>query len=100
MENALDSRPSRIEVRFIKMGLEGFDIIDDGVGIPENEFASLCKTLPNRERNDLYKSRSIGYMGEALYSLCKSSEVTILTKSADSDTGFELMYDSDGELAT
>jgi len=82
------------------MGLEGFDIIDDGVGIPENEFASLCKTLPNRERNDLYKSRSIGYMGEALYSLCKSSEVTILTKSADSDTGFELMYDSDGELAT
>ena len=39
-------------------------------------------------------------MGEALYSLCKSSEVTILTKSADSDTGYELMFDSDGELAS
>jgi hypothetical protein len=33
IENSLETRPTRIEVRFIKMGLEGFDIIDNGVGI-------------------------------------------------------------------
>ena len=70
LENSIEMQAKKIEVRFIKMGTEGFDVIDDGVGIAEQDFASLCKTLPNRERNEIYKTRSLGYMGEALNSLC------------------------------
>jgi DNA mismatch repair protein MutL len=93
-------KPKNIEVRFIKMGSEGFDVIDNGIGIAECEFESLCKTLPIRERNDLYKTRSLGYQGEALQSLCKSSEVTIITKPPNSAVGYELAYDSEGELVS
>ncbi len=48
-------------------------MIDDGDGISECDMANFCKTLPNRERNDMYKTRSIGYMGEAMHSLVRSS---------------------------
>jgi DNA mismatch repair ATPase MutL len=66
------------------MAAEGFDIIDDGQGIPETEMANLCKTLPNWERNSIYKTRSIGFLGEAMFSLVKSSQVTVYTRSKDS----------------
>ncbi len=64
-------------------GSEGFDVIDDGVGIKQADMASFCKTLPNRERNDMYKTRSIGYMGEAMHSLVRSSLVTVYTRDRE-----------------
>ena len=100
IENAFESKAKDVEVRFIKMGSDGFDVIDDGEGIPESDFATLAKTLPNREKNDMYKTRSLGYQGEALYSLCKSSEVVIYTRHASSPHGFRLFYDRDGELTS
>ena len=48
-KNAIESHATNIEVRFLKMGAEGFDVIDNGTGIHETEFSSLAKTLPNRE---------------------------------------------------
>jgi len=80
------------------MGADGFDVIDNGSGIPESEFASLAKTLPNREKNELYKTRSLGYMGEALHSLCRSSHLTIFTKHASCAHGYKLIFDSEAEL--
>ena len=43
------------------MGSDGFDVIDNGEGISESDFLTLAKTLPNREKNDMYKTRSLGY---------------------------------------
>ena len=37
-------------------------------------------------------------MGEALFSLCKSSDVKIFTKHKSSTTGYKLIYNSDGDL--
>ena len=82
------------------MGSDGFDIIDNGEGIPENDFLTYAKTLPNREKNDMYKTRSLGHQGEALFSLCKSSEVTIFTRHANGPHGFRLSFDRDGELTS
>ena len=82
------------------MGSDGFDVIDDGEGIQESEFMTLAKTLPNREKNDMYKTRSLGYQGEALFSLCKSSEVTIYTRHRSSPHGFRLSFDRDAELTS
>lgn len=74
IENAYFERRCKVlEVRFLLKGAEGFDVIDDGDGISESDMANFCKTLPNRERNDMYKTRSIGYMGEAMHSLVRSS---------------------------
>lgn len=38
----------KIEVRLIMQGKNGFDIIDDGHGIPESEFDDLCKCFLER----------------------------------------------------
>lgn len=100
LENSFESKAKQVEVRFIKMGSDGFDVIDNGDGIPESDFLTLAKTLPNREKNDMYKTRSLGHQGEALYSLCKSSEVVIYTRHASSKTGFRLSYDREGELTS
>ena len=81
LENAIYERKAKnVEVRFLRNGSEGFDVIDDGEGIKEADMANFCRTLPNRERNDMYKNRSIGYMGEAMHSLVRSSQVVILTR--------------------
>jgi DNA mismatch repair ATPase MutL len=81
VENAVYERHAKsVEVRFLRNGAEGFDIIDDGDGIKEADMQNFCRTLPNRERNDIYKTRSIGYMGEAMFSLVRSSQVVILTR--------------------
>jgi len=80
------------------MGAEGFDMIDNGSGIKEEDFADYVKTEPLRERNDIYKTRSLGLRGEALFSLCKSSHITIMTKVAEDENGYELIYDTEGEL--
>lgn len=48
LENAIyERRAQSVEVRFIRNGAEGFDVIDDGEGIKEEDMANLCKTLPN-----------------------------------------------------
>jgi DNA mismatch repair ATPase MutL len=61
VENSFESKATSVEVRFLKMGSDGFDVIDNGEGIPESDFLTLAKTLPNREKNDMYKTRSLGY---------------------------------------
>ena len=56
--------------------------------------------MPKRERNEFYKTKSIGYRGEALNSLCMSSRVVITTKHADEPTGLKVEYDHKGDIAS
>ncbi len=83
IENALEWKAQYIEVHLYEKGIQGFDLIDDGEGIPEREFDNeYAKCMPNRQRNEIYKTRSIGYKGEALDSLSWATELTIITKEA------------------
>lgn len=52
-------------------GVQGFDVVDDGDGIPEREFddKNYARSMENRQRNEIYKTRSIGYKGEAMDSM-------------------------------
>lgn len=67
-------------------GIQGFDVVDDGEGIAEREFDNkdYARCMENRQRNEIYKNRSIGFKGEALDSLSKASELTIITKEVTS----------------
>jgi DNA mismatch repair ATPase MutL len=67
-------------------------VIDDGDGIREEDMANFCRTLPNRERNEIYKNRSIGYMGEAMHSLVRSSQVVVFTREKGQKHGFKLQF--------
>ena len=85
LENSLENGAKQIEVRFFNNSAEGFDVIDDGVGIREQDLASMPECLDERIRNEIYKERSIGFKGEAMYCLVKSSDVTVMTKHKDSE---------------
>jgi DNA mismatch repair ATPase MutL len=88
----------QIEVRFFNHGAEGFDVIDDGDGIREEEFECLPECLDERATNELYKVKSIGFKGEAMFCLIKSSDVTIMSKHKDSNKAFLVKYDRDGQI--
>jgi DNA mismatch repair ATPase MutL len=36
--------------------------------------------MENRQRNEIYKTRSIGYKGEAMDSMAWATDLTIITK--------------------
>jgi DNA mismatch repair ATPase MutL len=73
-------------------------VIDDGDGIREEEFEVLPECLDERARNDLYKTKSIGFKGEAMFCLIKSSDVTIMSKHKDSEKAFLVKYDREGVI--
>lgn len=98
IDNSLSGKPTYIEVRFYSRGANGFDLVDNGAGFTQNELSVICKVLPKRERNDIYKVRSIGFRGEALNSLCKSSKVVITTKHVDEPTGLRVVYSATGDI--
>ena len=90
IDNAMQGKPTYVEVRLYAKGANGFDIVDNGAGFTQSELAIICKCLPQRERNEIYKTKAIGIRGEALNSLCKSSRVTITTKHNDEPTGLKV----------
>ena len=98
IDNALSGKPTYIEVRFYGKGANGFDLVDNGSGYTQNELGIICKCLPRRERNEIYKQKSLGYRGEALNSLCKSSRVVITTKHVDEPTGLRVVFSTSGEI--
>ena len=98
IDNAMQGKPTYVEVRLYAKGANGFDVVDNGCGFTQSQLAVLCKCMPTRERNEIYKVKSIGFQGEALNSLCKSSKVTITTKHNDEPTGLKVKFNTKGEL--
>ena len=98
IDNAMQGKPSYVEVRMYNKGANGFDIVDNGSGYTQSNLATICKCFPQRERNEIYKTKSIGHQGEALNSLCKSSRVQITTKHNDEKTGLKAQFGVRGEI--
>jgi DNA mismatch repair protein PMS2 len=75
--------------------------MDDGSGIKEVDFDIIAKrgtTSKIREFDDIYSIKSLGFRGEALSSLCNIANVTISTKQASLDTGWEIKFDHMGNV--
>jgi DNA mismatch repair ATPase MutL len=85
-----------IEVHLYEKGIQGFDIVDDGHGIPEREFddKNYARCMENRQRNEIYKTRSIGYKGEAIDSLARATELTIITKEVSQRRALIVRFNS------
>jgi len=92
VDNSLEGNPSYIEIRLYNKSMYGFDILDNGTGWTQDDLKIICKCLPRRERNEMYKKKSIGWRGEALSSLVKSCTVTLTTKHEDEPTGLKVTF--------
>lgn len=104
VENSLDAKATRIEVRLRDSGAELLEVVDDGCGIAAEDFekvASRHATSKIRQYNDLSSGdfSTFGFRGEALSAISAMGDLTIATKTKASAASL-LCYDRYGKLAS
>ncbi len=90
IENALDARARRIEVRIQQAGQRLIEVRDDGFGIPADELAlavSRHTTSKVEKPEDLFHISTLGFRGEALAAIGSVSRLTIISRPPDAPTG-------------
>ncbi|KAF5272790.1 hypothetical protein FQA39_LY07817 [Lamprigera yunnana] len=101
VENAIDAKATKIEVRLTEYGSELVEVSDNGSGVRSDYFQALTlkhHTSKLKQFNDLESLETLGFRGEALSSLCALSSVVITTRHASSEYGTKISYDSNGVI--
>ncbi len=91
VENALDARARRIDVVTAGGGAHLIRIIDDGIGMAESELPlAVSRHCTSKLSDDIHDIRSLGFRGEALPSIGSVSRLTIRSRTASAESGFEI----------
>ncbi len=96
VENSLDSGADRIEILIEKSGGKLIKIVDNGCGIGEDQIEiafSRHATSKIAEFNDLDRILSYGFRGEALPSIASVSRMRMVSRTAESDSGTEIIFE-------
>jgi DNA mismatch repair protein MutL len=102
MENSLDAGASRIEVSIEDGGRKSIRVSDDGAGIAADDLALAVHAHATSKLSDdrsLFNVRTMGFRGEALASVGRISEMTVLSRPADQTGGFEIHVEG-GEVGS
>ncbi|MFD1569837.1 DNA mismatch repair endonuclease MutL [Halorubrum laminariae] len=97
IENSLDAGASRIAVAVEAGGTAGIRVRDDGVGIAEDQLeAAVAEHATSKigDIDDLDRGVStLGFRGEALYTVGAVSRLTVRSRPPDADAGAEITVD-------
>jgi len=88
VDNALDSHAKSIKASIVEGGLDEIIVIDDGTGIEREDLTLCCEshaTSKVHTLDDLYHLDTMGFRGEALYSISAVSRVTIASSFQGQD---------------
>lgn len=100
--HSLNNFNDKNTVRLFNKGLEIVEVSDDGSGVPLDSRRSMA--LPHSTSKihsfaDIYSTTSLGFRGEALYSLCNVSEkVVIATRTRSDAVAQRLEFGPDGSV--
>jgi DNA mismatch repair protein MutL len=101
VENALDAGSSQIIVEIEDGGRELIRVIDDGCGIPAGElplaFAEHATSKLSSDE-DLFRIATMGFRGEALASIGAVSQARLLSRSAGTESAYEI-FDRGGQIS-
>lgn len=105
IENSLDAGASRIDVELEGGGRNLIRVVDDGHGIPSNELALAFERFATSkvdESSDLVAIPTLGFRGEALPSIAAVSDVTMVSRHVESESGSEcnVAYGSEPQVLT
>lgn len=103
MENSIDAGASEIDVEVSDSGLKKILIKDNGKGIYRDDIPlTILKHATSKisDITDIEHISSYGFRGEALSSIASISKLTIMSKSADEETGSRLVsYNEKTEIS-
>lgn len=86
LDNALDAAANEIDITWDEGGIESIRVRDDGLGMTPDDLELCWKphaTSKIRTVEDLDRTRSLGFRGEALASMAAVSELTIESTARD-----------------
>ncbi|OCQ96083.1 DNA mismatch repair protein MutL [Nostoc sp. MBR 210] len=99
VENSLDAGATRIVVYLCPQQWR-IRVADNGCGMNLEDLQQAAiahSTSKIRSSDDLWKINSLGFRGEALHSLTTLAELEILSRSADGNLGWRVVYGDDGK---
>lgn len=90
VENSIDANSDKILIEIKNGGKSLIRVIDNGDGIKNKQcklafYAHATSKISNE--SDLYKIKTLGFRGEALYSIAKVSKLLIVTKNKNEKLG-------------
>lgn len=89
-------------VRLFDQGMRILEVSDDGAGVPKESrplLATLHATSKIAAFDDVYQTSSLGFRGEALFSLANcSSKLIVATRTADEDLAQKLEFLPGGSI--
>ena len=93
LENCIDAGATHIELTVEGGGIELIRISDNGCGIAADQLELAVAphaTSKLTSTDDLFDVRTLGFRGEALASIAEISHLTLRSRTAESDSGYEL----------
>ena len=105
LDNAIDSRATKISIEMSANTLDDIRVQDNGHGIAPDDRAMMCTKYCTSKIRNLHNlenigGRSLGFRGEALASAAEmSGSLTITTRIEGEGTAVELKFDRKGQIS-
>jgi DNA mismatch repair protein MutL len=93
LENSIDAGATQVEIAIDGGGTDRIRITDNGCGIDADQLElALAPHATSKlvSSDDLFDVRTLGFRGEALASIAEVSHLTLRSRTASSDSGYEL----------
>ena len=93
LDNAIDAGGRHVRIEIKGGGRELIRVIDDGVGVAPDDMPRAFlrhATSKIRTADDLWSVRTLGFRGEALYSIAAVSRMSLLSRTPSSRAGYEM----------
>ncbi|GIW63007.1 MAG: DNA mismatch repair protein MutL [Patescibacteria group bacterium] len=95
LENSIDAGSTAIEIIIDKAGKKRIEIVDNGEGIESDDIEKTVfkhATSKISSVSDLEKIATLGFRGEALYSISSVSKLTLSSRSANAEIGTQAVF--------
>jgi DNA mismatch repair protein MutL len=102
LENSLDAQTHSVEIDLKQAGKTSIRGRDTGTGIDPDDMEKIFlrhSTSKINSLNDLFNIHSLGFRGEALYSIAAIADITVRSKTSSEDNGWEIHMRADKKIS-